>query len=83
MPLSVVAADQFAPGLRLIRCLSINQREAMMIVLVGYTSIEGQTKKIAETIATTIETAGDSVLLFNIASMEEYAIGHPEAAILC
>ncbi|QLF70626.1 protoporphyrinogen oxidase [Peteryoungia desertarenae] len=54
-----------------------------MIILVGYTSIEGQTKKIAEAIAARIEQAGDRALLFNIASMDEYAVGHPEAAILC
>lgn len=54
-----------------------------MIILVGYATVEGQTRKIAEAIASTIEAAGHQALLFDIASGAEYAVGHPEAAILC
>jgi len=54
-----------------------------MIVLVGYATIEGQTRKIAEAVASTIEAAGHRALLFDITSGGEYALGHPEAAILC
>lgn len=54
-----------------------------MIVLVGFATIEGQTRKIAEAVASTIEAAGHRALLFDITSGGEYALGHPEAAILC
>jgi menaquinone-dependent protoporphyrinogen oxidase len=54
-----------------------------MIVLVGYVSIEGQTRKIAEAIAAEIESHGDRALLFNVGEMVEYAVDHPRAAILC
>lgn len=54
-----------------------------MIILVGYASIEGQTRKIAGEIAARIEADGDRALLLDIASLEEYGIGHPQAAILC
>jgi menaquinone-dependent protoporphyrinogen oxidase len=54
-----------------------------MIILVGYATIEGQTRKIAEAIAANIEAGGNRALLFDIASGAEYALGHPEAAILC
>lgn len=54
-----------------------------MIILVGYATVEGQSRKIAETIATEIEAAGDQALLFDIGLGGEYAVGHPEAAILC
>lgn len=54
-----------------------------MIVLVGYATVEGQTRKIAEAVASTIEAAGHRALLFDAASGAEYALGRPEAAILC
>lgn len=54
-----------------------------MIILVGYATVEGQTRKIAEAVAATVEEAGHQALLFDISSGSEYAIGHPEAAILC
>ncbi|MCL6708402.1 hypothetical protein M8R20_15480 [Pseudomonas sp. R2.Fl] len=54
-----------------------------MIVLVGYVSIEGQTRKIAETIATQVEKNGDRAVIFNVTSMAEYALERPTAAILC
>lgn len=54
-----------------------------MIILVGYTSIEGQTRKIAGEIASRIEAGGDRALLFDITSLDEYSVSHPEAAILC
>lgn len=54
-----------------------------MIILVGYATVEGQTRKIAEAVAAAVEAAGDRALLFDIASGAEYAIAHPEAAILC
>lgn len=54
-----------------------------MIVLVGYATVEGQSRKIAETVAAEIEAGGDRALLFDIGLGGEYAVGHPEAAILC
>jgi menaquinone-dependent protoporphyrinogen oxidase len=54
-----------------------------MIILVGYASVEGQSRKIAEAVAAEIETGGDRALLFDIGLGGEYAVGHPEAAILC
>ncbi len=54
-----------------------------MIILVGYATVEGQTRKIAEAVASAVEAAGDRALLFDIASGGEYAVAHPEAAILC
>ena len=54
-----------------------------MIILVGYATVEGQTRKIAEAVASMIEAKGDRALLFDVASGAEYAVGHPEAVILC
>ena len=54
-----------------------------MIILVGFVSIEGQTRKIAATIAEAIESGGDRAVLFDVASMAEYALDRPQAAILC
>lgn len=54
-----------------------------MIILVGYATVEGQTRKIADAVATAIEARGDRALLFDITSGGEYAVAHPEAAILC
>lgn len=54
-----------------------------MIILVGYVSIEGQSRKIAEAISEQIEKGGDRAVFFNVASMAEYALERPEAVILC
>ncbi len=54
-----------------------------MIVLVAYATVEGQSRKVAETIAAQIERSGDQTLLFDIGQGGEYAVGHPQAAILC
>ncbi|PYB71351.1 flavodoxin domain-containing protein [Rhizobium wuzhouense] len=54
-----------------------------MIILVGYASVEGQSRKIAERVAAEVEAAGDRALLLDIGLGGEYALGHPEAAILC
>ncbi len=58
-----------------------------MIILVGYATVEGQTRKIAEAVAATVEEAGHTALLFDIASGGEYAIGirrcHPLCAGAC
>lgn len=54
-----------------------------MIVLVGYVSIEGQSRKIAEAVAAEIEKTGDRAVLFNVTSMAEYALERPTAAIMC
>jgi menaquinone-dependent protoporphyrinogen oxidase len=54
-----------------------------LIILVGYSTVEGQSRKIAETVAAEVEACGDRALLFDIALGGEYALGHPEAAILC
>lgn len=54
-----------------------------MIILVGYATVEGQSRKIAGSIAAEIEAGGDRALLFDIGLGGEYALGRPEAAILC
>jgi menaquinone-dependent protoporphyrinogen oxidase len=54
-----------------------------MIILVGYATVEGQTRKIAEAVAAAIEKAGHRALLLDVTSGGEYAVAHPEAAILC
>lgn len=54
-----------------------------MIILVGYVSIEGQSRKIAETIAAQIERGGDRAVLFNVVTGAEFGVDHPQAAILC
>jgi menaquinone-dependent protoporphyrinogen oxidase len=54
-----------------------------MIILVGYATVEGQSRKIAEAIAAEIEAGADRALLFDIGLGGEYALGRPEAAILC
>ncbi len=55
----------------------------VMIVLVGYVTIEGQSRKIAEAVAAAVERTGNRAVLFNVMSMAEYALERPEAAILC
>lgn len=54
-----------------------------MIILVGYATVEGQTRKIAEAVASAVESTGNHALLFDTASGGEYAVEHPFAAILC
>lgn len=54
-----------------------------MIILVGYLSVEGQTRKIATTIAEQIEARGHRAILFDISTNAEYTLERPEAAILC
>lgn len=54
-----------------------------MTVLIGYMSIEGQTRKIAEAIATDIEARGERAALLNIGSDADFALVRPNAAILC
>ncbi|MDI6835569.1 flavodoxin domain-containing protein [Ciceribacter thiooxidans] len=54
-----------------------------MNILIGFVSIEGQTRKIAEKIAEHVEKAGHRAVFFNVTSMAEYALERPEAVILC
>lgn len=54
-----------------------------MNILVGYVSIEGQSKKIAETVAAQIEKGGDRAVLVNVLTGAEYGVDHPQAVILC
>ena len=54
-----------------------------MTVLIAYMSVEGQTRKIAETIAEDIEGRGERAALLNIASDQDFALIRPNAAILC
>lgn len=54
-----------------------------MKILIAYTSIEGQTRKIAEVIADRIEERGNSAALMNIAGMAEFSLERPDAVILC
>ncbi|MDI7863266.1 protoporphyrinogen oxidase [Rhizobiaceae bacterium n13] len=54
-----------------------------MTVLVGYTTVEGQTRRIAEAIAKRIEAKGERVALLDIGSNAEYELERPRAVILC
>jgi menaquinone-dependent protoporphyrinogen oxidase len=54
-----------------------------MKYFIAYTTVEGQTRKIAETIASTIEKGGDRVLIINISDMYEYTLEQPDGVILC
>jgi menaquinone-dependent protoporphyrinogen oxidase len=54
-----------------------------MNVLVIYATIEGQTRKIAETIAADIEALGGHAGLMNVAEMSEYGLERPDGVILC
>jgi menaquinone-dependent protoporphyrinogen oxidase len=58
-------------------------QEATMKYFIAYATIEGQTKKIAETIAATIEKGGDMVLIMNISDMFEFTLEQPDGVILC
>lgn len=54
-----------------------------MIILVGYATVEGQSRKIAEALAADIEAGGDRALMFDVGLGGEFALGRPDAAILC
>lgn len=54
-----------------------------MKYFIAYTTVEGQTRKIAETIASTIENGGDRVLIMNISDMYEHTLEQPDGVILC
>lgn len=54
-----------------------------MNILVGYASVEGQTRKIATAIAEHLEERGHRAILFDVATNAEYSLERPEAAILC
>ena len=54
-----------------------------MKYFIAYATVEGQTRKIAETIASTIEKGGDRVLIMNISDMYEYTLERPDGVILC
>lgn len=54
-----------------------------MKYIIAYATVEGQTRKIAETIAQTIEKGGDLVLIMNVSDMYEYTLEQPDGVILC
>lgn len=54
-----------------------------MKYFIAYATVEGQTRKIAETIASAIETGGDLVLIMNVSDMYEYTLEQPDGIILC
>ena len=54
-----------------------------MKFLVIYASIEGQTRKIAEAIASHIEALGHAAALMNVAMPVEFSLERPQAVILC
>lgn len=54
-----------------------------MKILIAYTSVEGQTRKIAEHLAATVEHAGHRAALLNLAAAEEFGLERPDAVIVC
>lgn len=54
-----------------------------MKILVGYVSIEGQSRKIAEAIAARVEEVNGTAALMNVATMPEFSLERPDAVILC
>jgi menaquinone-dependent protoporphyrinogen oxidase len=54
-----------------------------MKYLIAYSTIEGQTRKIAAQIAATIEKGGDHVSIMNISELFEYTLEKPDGVILC
>jgi menaquinone-dependent protoporphyrinogen oxidase len=52
-------------------------------ILIFYTSVEGQTRKIADAIAARIEEKGGSAAIMNVTSMAEFSLERPDAVILC
>jgi menaquinone-dependent protoporphyrinogen oxidase len=60
-----------------------HRQEIAMKYFIAYSTIEGQTKKIAEAIAATIERGGDMVLIMNVSDMFEYTLEQPDGVILC
>lgn len=54
-----------------------------MKYFIAYATIEGQTRKIAEAIAETIEKGGDGAVIMNVSDMFEYTLERPDGVILC
>ena len=54
-----------------------------MKIVVGYVSVEGQTRRIAGEIAAHAENAGHAAVIMNIAEMPEYTLERPDRIILC
>jgi menaquinone-dependent protoporphyrinogen oxidase len=54
-----------------------------MKYFIAYSTIEGQTRKIAETVASVIERAGDHAVIMNISDLLEFTLERPDGAILC
>ncbi len=53
-----------------------------MKILIVYASIEGQTRKIAETAAARIEAKGHQAALMNVAMMAEFSLENPDGVML-
>lgn len=54
-----------------------------MKILIAYTSVEGQTRKIAEHLAATVEAAGHRAALLNLGSAAEFGLERPDAVMIC
>jgi menaquinone-dependent protoporphyrinogen oxidase len=54
-----------------------------MKIVVGYVSVEGQTRRIAGEIAAHVENSGHAAVIMNIAEMPEYTLERPDRIILC
>lgn len=54
-----------------------------MRYFIAYATVEGQTRKIAQSIADTIEKGGDKVLMMNVSDLFEYTLEQPDGVILC
>jgi menaquinone-dependent protoporphyrinogen oxidase len=54
-----------------------------MRYFIAYATVEGQTRKIAQSIAETIEKGGDKVLMMNVSDLFEYTLEQPDGVILC
>ncbi|MCB1446362.1 MAG: protoporphyrinogen oxidase [Rhizobiaceae bacterium] len=54
-----------------------------MKFFIAYASVEGQSRKIAETLASTIETRGHQAVIASAADRSEYTLERPDGVILC
>ncbi len=54
-----------------------------MKFFIAYASIEGQSRKIAETIAAIVETHGHQSVIASAAEMSEYTLERPDGIVLC
>ncbi|MBX9455754.1 MAG: protoporphyrinogen oxidase [Rhizobium sp.] len=54
-----------------------------MKFFIAYATVEGQSRKIAETLATIIETRGHQAVITGASDMSEYTLERPDGVVLC